>query len=495
MPGLAGVSSAEDLTGSWSDSLAVTVERFEGDACEDTDDDGYFNALSCPGAAPSRLDCDDTDPAVTPSRERWVRPGPFIMGSASDHAGVDEQPVHVVTLSGFCIDRHEVTAGDFAAWLRSKGRRAQGADIRNMDARGQLEDGRADHPAEGVTWSEAKGYCQSQGKQLPTEAQWEKAARGGCELGKDPGRCDPSDLRPYPWGADAPSCALANHQSTASGMPTLCTSDTHPVGSLPDGASPYGVLDMSGNVWEYVLDAWHPGVYSTERARVDPLGPASGEFHVLRGGSWNTFSTNMRAANRFHDLVMGSATGFRCVRPEAVSQPDPIPALSMVTLEGELTRAPAAGEEDGILEGRALYVTVFDIRDTQDGVLAPGRSPVAEVRLTPSGKTSQSFALRVPAEQTYLLSAALDDGTGADKDDYISASGSGGFGKAAEPVKATADTHGLSIQLQRPPSGAPTFQGAPGRPPGGMQGRPPGLPPGTAPGKAPGRPPGQQGSP
>ena len=496
LPGLAGTSSAEDLSSSWSDALAVEVERFESDqSCVDEDGDDYVNALSCPGASPSRLDCDDADPNVTPETERWVRPGPFLMGSASDHAGIDEQPVHVVQLTGYCLDRNEVTAEQFADWLRRKGRKAAGADVRNMDERGNLEEGRGLYPAEGVTWAEARAYCRAHGKDLPTEAQWEKAARGGCELGQDPGRCDASDLRAYPWGSDAPTCALANHQSTATGIPKLCTSDTHPVGSLADGAGPYGHLDLAGNVWEFVLDAYHPGVYSTERSRVDPSGPASGEFHVLRGGSWNTFSTNMRAANRFHDLVMGSASGFRCARPDVPSQPDPIPALEMVTLTGSLTRAPAAGEDAGLLEGRALYVTVFDIRDTQDGMLAPGRSPVAETRLDPSGKAQQAFSLRVPAGQTYLLSAALDDGSGASKDDYISASGSGGFGKADDPVDAAGDVDGLHIELQRPPAGGPGAMGPPGG--AGMSNGPPGQPPGAGqapgrpPGKAPGRPPGQ----
>ena len=90
-----------------------------------------------------------------------------------------------------------------------------------MDGRSRT---RNDHPAEGVTWKEANDYCNAKGQSLPTEAQWEKAARGGCELGDDANMCDPTDLRAYPWGNDAPTCELANHQLSASGLPKLCVS-------------------------------------------------------------------------------------------------------------------------------------------------------------------------------------------------------------------------------------------------------------------------------
>ena len=212
-------------------------------------------------------------------------------------------------------------------------------------------------------------------------------------------------------------------------MPKLCVSDTKPVDSLPEGAGPYGHLHLSGNVWEYVHDVWHPKVYSTER--VDPSGPKSGTFHVLRGGGWNTFSTNMRTANRFHDLVMGSATGFRCARTQTPSKPDPVTPLTMVTISGNIVSTKA-------LIGRALYVTAFDAADADsNGMVAPGRSPVSEQKLTPNQNKKQSFSLSVPKDGSYIISAALDAGTGANKDDYVSASGSGGFGHAKQnPISA-----------------------------------------------------------
>ncbi|MEC7987867.1 MAG: SUMF1/EgtB/PvdO family nonheme iron enzyme [Myxococcota bacterium] len=435
---------AEDLSGSWNDALAqqFTPPPAQSD-CPDQDGDGFVSALLCPGNPPSTLDCDDQNPAVTPQTEIWIPPGPFLMGSQSSHAGSDEKPVHTVKLSGYCLDRLEVRSQDWFRWLQETKREPSGSDVRNIKE-GKLESNRGDYPAEGVTWAEAYEYCIAQGKTLPTEAQWEKAARGGCELGKESNRCDPADLRPYPWGTAAPTCALANHQLSTTGMPKLCVSDTQKVDSLPDGAGPYGHLHLSGNVWEYVLDVWHPKVYTN--GRIDPSGPESGTFHVLRGGGWNTFSTNMRAANRFHDLVMGSATGFRCARTPTSSTPDPVPPLTMVTISGTVRSNQG-------LNGRALYITAFDAADADaNGMLAPGRSPISEQKLTPNQKKAQTFSLSVPQNGSYILSAALDAGTGANKDDYISASGSGGFGQAKQnPISAPSSVSDIDITIMSGP--------------------------------------------
>ena len=143
------------------------------------------------------------------------------MGSASSHAGADEKPVHLVQLSGYCVDVDEVSVQDFATWLNTDKRTPEGSDIRSLTKTKDgwsAEEDRNDHPAEGVTWKEANDYCNAKGQSLPTEAQWEKAARGGCELGKDSNMCDPEDLRAYPWGSAAPTCELANHQLSASGL-------------------------------------------------------------------------------------------------------------------------------------------------------------------------------------------------------------------------------------------------------------------------------------
>ena len=407
---------AEDLAGSWSDELAVDVAKVE--------------ALSCPEGM-----------ALVPA-------GPFLMGSVSAQAGADEGPVHVVRTGSFCVDLHEVAVEDFAAWLRASGRRAEGTDLRSTSPEGAVEEGRLGHPAEGVTWEEARDYCLSQGKRLPSEAEWEKAARGGCELGDDPARCDPGDLRPYPWGSEAPSCELANHAMVGVGAPELCVSDTQPVAA--GSAGPYGSTHQAGNVWEWVGDVYHPRLYRAGRPE-DPGGPAEGSLHGMRGGGWNTFSTNMRTGNRFNDLVIGSAVGMRCVQAAHEPVVEDVEPVTMAELSGTLSYAK------GPIAGRALYVSAFDERDAKGADMPPpGMSPVADVRFEPSGQAEQAFTIQVPAGASYLVYAALDDGSGADKDDYKSASGSGGMGRAAQnPVQVDGDVEGLSIHIEAPPAMGP----------------------------------------
>jgi sulfatase modifying factor 1 len=460
--GPAGTSPFEDLSGSWRDALAAPVGATPACAREDRDGDGFVAAQGCPAGDPATLDCDDADSAVTPATERWVRPGPFLMGSASDHAGRDEGPVHVVVLAGYCLDRHEATAQSVGAWLVGAKRRATGADLANLTPDGATAPGKATHPATGLTWEESRDYCASRGLALPTEAQWEKAARGGCEGGSDSSACDAGDLRAYPWGRDAPSCERANHQlSLRPGPGQLCAGDTLPVDSGAQGAGPYGHLHLSGNAWEWVADGYHPRVYGEGATRTDPTGPAGGAtHHGMRGGGWSTYSTNMRAANRFSDLIMGSAVGVRCARPTAPGTADAVAPLPMVTLRGEVVR------RDGALAGRALYVTAFDEADVDPGSgrLAPGRSPVAEVRLVPDGSPRMVFALPVPKDGTYRVSAALDGGAPvASGAGFRSPSGSGGVGHATRnPVRAVADADGVEIVLVAggPPQGGPPQGGA-----------------------------------
>ena len=185
------------------------------------------------------------------------------------------------TVSGYCLDVNEVSAGDFDSWLTANQRRPAGLDIRNYTDDGQFDSSRAVYPAEGVTWDEATDYCKALQKTLPTEAQWEKASRGGCELGSDPNACDQKDLRPYPWGFDAPTCALANHQLSTGQMPQLCHSDTLPLNQDHAGTGPYGHAHLSGNVWEYVQDSWHPKTYLST-SRTDPSGPEKRYPHPQR---------------------------------------------------------------------------------------------------------------------------------------------------------------------------------------------------------------------
>ncbi len=468
-PNLPGSSPNEDLTTSWKSLFSVAAQHNKGNKpthCPDQDGDGFVDAKTCGDwIATDQADCDDSDPQVTPSNERYIPSGRFIMGSASSHAGADESPVHLVYLDGYCVDVDETNVSAFADWLNANNRLPLGKDIRSVVVESNkvtIEQGRESHPAEGVTWQEAHDFCVAEGKSLPTEAQWEKSARGGCELGADKTKCDPADLRAYPWGSDAPTCELANHQLSAGGLPKLCVSNTSLPTELTEGTGPYGHRHLAGNVWEYVADVWHPKVY-TKTERRNPAGAPSGEVHVLRGGGWNTFSTNMRVANRFHDLIMGSASGFRCARSFTPQQPDDVAPLIFATVEGSVSSTRP-------LNGRALYITAFDANDADSrGMLIPGRSPIAETRLTPNGETSQPFSLNLPHGK-YILSAALDAGTGANKDDYVSASGSGGFGHAKEnPVSVTEKVTDIHIELRA----APMIK-APNKPP--QMGTPPQAP-------------------
>jgi formylglycine-generating enzyme required for sulfatase activity len=164
-----------------------------------------------------------------------------------------------------------------------------------------------------VDWAAAVTYCEWAGKRLPTEAQWEKAARGGCEM-VAPTECGPEDERNYPWGDSAPTCVLANIQG--------CVGGTEPVGSHPAGDSPYSLHDMAGNVSEWVADWYSETYYETCAAGcIDPEGPATGTTRVIRGGSWFDSGYAQHTWNRFPlgPLNASRIDGFRCVatpRPE-----------------------------------------------------------------------------------------------------------------------------------------------------------------------------------
>ena len=323
------------------------------------------------------------------------------MGSDGSEAGRDERPVHAVFVAPFCMDRTEMAVPD--------GRTARVF----------------------TSWADASEACSARGGRLPTEAEFEKAARGGCELGSDPDHCDAGDRRPYPWGKQAPNCELANHSMVGPRGPTRCQAGPASVDSHAKGAGPYGHINLAGNLWEATLDWSHPGVY--REGRVDnPAGPAEGRAHSLRGGAWNTFSTNMRISNRFSDHIHGSQIGARCVFEGGTPQTEEVPPLAWVDIDVEVRHQSGAG-----LTGRWLTVTAFDVADLQpNGMPILGRSPISESGATPSGERSQAISLAVPEGVQLKVSAALDSGQ-AGRSPGPAAS-SGGIGWASSVVNASA---------------------------------------------------------
>jgi formylglycine-generating enzyme required for sulfatase activity len=225
-----------------------------------------------------------------------VPAGEFTRGS--NDGDDDEKPVRKVYVSAFWIDVYEVTVEEYAACVRAGACKAPGTsgglcggEYNNWSGNGPRS-GRGRHPVNCVDWNQASAYCGWKGKRLPTEAQWEKAARG-------------VDGRKYPWGNAAANCKVAVMEG--------CGEDRIlPVGSKPDGVSPYGAHDMAANVWEWVHD-WY-GPYDSSAAR-DPEGPKSGSDRVVRGGSWLSHGDNLRAANRDSDAPGDAVAnlGFRCV--------------------------------------------------------------------------------------------------------------------------------------------------------------------------------------
>jgi formylglycine-generating enzyme required for sulfatase activity len=382
---------------------------------------GFLLWLGCasevPVIAPSSVEVVANRPvsAATmscPEGSLPVPEGAFLMGSVSTEAGRDEGPVHVVQVSSFCMDRTEV---------RSPGK-------------GQ--------PWEEVTWEQARDFCQSKGGRLPTEAEWEKAARGGCELAGKPNKCDADDQRVYPWGNDRPTCERANHSMVGPRGPQACEGSAAQVDSRPAGAGPYGHVNLAGNVWEYVLDVYHPSLYQKGRV-ANPAGPQTGTTHVLRGGGWNTFSTNMRVANRFNDHLQGSATGFRCVYKGAAPVFEDVEPVAWVAAEVTVRR------KDGRpLIGQLLTVTAFDVKDidSASGMPAPGRSPLGETGMVPNGEASTRVSISMPAGSEVRFSAALNDGSA--QGTPMPAASSGGIGWAHQnvTVSSTGPT-GIILEL------------------------------------------------
>ena len=228
-----------------------------------------------------------------------VPAGDFTMGS---NEGADEQPVHRVSLDTYYMDKYEVTVGQYAKFLDAKFLEATSPEVPKPETPPYWDIMNASlsrkRPVAYVDWTGADSYCRWAGKRLPTEAEWEKAARG-------------TDGRIYPWGNEPPTELLANfgkkdwsnHKATV------------PAGLLEDGKSPYGIYDLAGNVWEWVSDRYDKDYYRNGPSK-NPKGPERGEDKVVRGGSWNSPLEHLRSAIRFGYTPAFSRDilGFRCAK-------------------------------------------------------------------------------------------------------------------------------------------------------------------------------------
>ncbi|MFN8411196.1 MAG: SUMF1/EgtB/PvdO family nonheme iron enzyme [Anaerolineales bacterium] len=224
-------------------------------------------------------DANNTPMALVPA-------GEFIMGS--DSGDGDEKPIHKVELKAFYIDVYEVTKKDYFSCVASQACQLPvGSGV-------SYDPSEAEYPVGMVTWDMAKAYCEWRDARLPTEAEWEKAARG-------------TDGRTYPWGEAEPSCSLVNYGD--------CVHGPVPVGSYPNGISPYGIYDMSGNVFEWVNDYYSDVYYAISPAQ-DPQGPTNGEYRVIRGGSYDYEPYKIRTTLRFGEPPDSTAygRGFRCAK-------------------------------------------------------------------------------------------------------------------------------------------------------------------------------------
>jgi len=287
--------------------------------CTDRDGDGY--GLGCAAGN----DCNDRDPAIHPgaaeicnfkdddcnglvddapgclapaidSSPVHVPAGSFLMGSQT--AAADERPVHRVMGSAFVLDRHEVTNARYQGCVRAGACVAPSLSTSNARAHYFDDSAYADYPVIFVSWKQAQAFCAFAGGRLPSEAEWERAAAGS------------DSPRTYPWGESPPDCSKANFAG--------CVGDTDRVGRRVAGASPYGALDMAGNVWEWTED-WYDATYYSSSPSQDPTGPASGRLKVMRGGCWASGESSLRTTCRKPSLPGSWApnVGFRCAYAEA----------------------------------------------------------------------------------------------------------------------------------------------------------------------------------
>ena len=243
-----------------------------------------------------------------------VLAGEFTMGSPEGEGNADEHPQHVVELDDFYIDQYEVTVDRYQRFMKQKSHR-QPKFWEHVDSQRDSQ-----KPVVGVDWKDAQAYCEWAGKRLPTEAEWEKAARG-------------TDNRTYPWGTFKPNSSTANFGKDL-GYKNLYTERLKDVGTYQRGKSPYEVYDLAGNVLEWVAD-WYDKDYYQASPRKNPQGPLRGKSRTLRGGSWYNPSEHLASTLRFvlNPAHPSKLAGIRCAQDSEALASVSNPTYSVVSRE------------------------------------------------------------------------------------------------------------------------------------------------------------------
>ena len=242
---------------------------------------------------------------IDPNKQVLIEGATFWMGcDEENNAGfgcrASELPRHEVTLDAYLIDKYEVTNGQYQLCVDAGVCQAPRPIPNGLYAETGQSDSVANYPVVNVNHVDAEAYCSFVDKRLPTEAEWEMAAKGSADT-------------VFPWGNENPDCTQANSLNPLNA--TACVGGIMPVGSYPTGSSSYGVMDMAGNVWEWVADVYGPEYYANSPAE-NPTGPESGSEYVVRGGGFSGNWTYLRNSARSFDLgfYSGADLGFRCAQ-------------------------------------------------------------------------------------------------------------------------------------------------------------------------------------
>jgi formylglycine-generating enzyme required for sulfatase activity len=268
--------------------------------------------------APTAIPTPTTAPTITPTPDKpigtkmqsnvdgmtqlYIPAGKFQMGTSTidDWTGDDEFPLHEVYLDSFWMDKTEVTNAQYQNCVQAGACQVPHSLSSETQISYYDNSAFAEYPVIQVDWEQANAYCKWAGRRLPTEAEWEKSARGITE-------------RLFPWEGDAKGPDFANYDIDDNWP----NADTSPVSSILPGASPYGVMDLAGNVYEWVAD-WYAADYYAQSPAANPTGPQSGTARVIRGGAWSSDWVFVRTGSRlsFYPDLYSNDIGFRCAQSE-----------------------------------------------------------------------------------------------------------------------------------------------------------------------------------